>query len=222
MNKILSCVKLDIRLVKPYSKSILFLLVLGIFMGFMFKSSETLSSYFMMMIMLVISYPFAIIDKNHLDILYGTLSLSKKSIVIGRYLFVLLLTIVCAILSIVCSLILSSIIKEEIVISQLLLIVCSMFTVLSLVISLQYPIYFKYGYTKAKMIAMIPLFTVFAIIIMVPSIAKLAGWNLSLTNLFDNLTSNAHLLCIGLIFIGLMFLLISYFISYKLYNKKDI
>lgn len=221
MKKVLSCVGLDVKLVKPYAKSVLFLLALGIFMGLMFKSSETLSSYFMMMVMLVMSYPFAVIDKNHLDVLYGTLSVSRKSIVIGRYVFVLILITVCGLLAFGSSLALSAIIGEELIIPQLLVMLCALFMTVSLVVALQYPIYFKLGYTKAKMAAMIPLFIVFALIVMIPTLAKLANWNVSLTSLLEGLAQHTAALSIGALLTGMIFLTVSCFVSYKLYLKKD-
>lgn len=221
MNKVLSCAGLDFKLVKPYTKSVLFLLALGIFMGFMFKSSETLSSYIMVMIMLVMSYPFAVIDKNRLDILYGTLSISRKAIVIGRYVFVLIFIAACTLLSFGCSVILSAIVKEEIVLSQLLLLTCVLFAAVSLVVALQYPIYFKLGYAKAKIVAMIPLFIIFSLIILIPTIAKLANLNFFLTGMFESLAQHAVILSISALLVGLIFLGISCYVSYKLYEKKD-
>lgn len=222
MNKTLSFVRLDFNLIKPYATGILCLLVLGIAMGFGFKSTSTLASYFMMSLMLIMSYPFAVGDKNGLDTLYGTLSLSKKNIVTGRYLFVLMLEIICVVLAFFCSWILSIVISTEFILANELFTLSLLSGVFSLIVSIQYPIYFKYGYNKAKILALIPLFIVFITIIQLPTLAKLFNWDFTWDTLLTNTMGNPFLMYVAPVVAGLVILFLSCLISSHIYAKRDI
>lgn len=222
MNKTLSFVGLDFNLIKPYKISILFLLGLGIAMGFGFKSTSTLASYFMMSLMLIMSYPFSVGDKNGLDTLYGTLSLSRRTIVIGRYLFVLILEVTFAALALFCSWILSIVISAEFILINELFTLSLLSGAFSLIVAIQYPIYFKYGYNKAKIIALIPLFIVFLAVIQLPTLAKLFDWNFTWDSLLTNIMGNPFLMYVVPIVAGLVLLVLSCSISCGIYAKRDI
>lgn len=222
MNKILSFIKLDMRLIKPYMKSVLILFCAGIFMGVMFKSGETLSSYFMVMLILIMSYPFAVIEKNNLNVLYGTLSMDRKTVVIGRYLFAFLFAAVGAVLAFFCSWILTAAFRQEFDIGVNIFTVCLTFALFSLVVGLQYPIYFKLGYCKAKAAALVPLFIVFGIFLMIPTLSNLLNWDISLSGMFESIIKYPTAMSIVFFFGGLLLLGISCFVSFKLYQKKDI
>lgn len=222
MSKLISFVRLDFHTIKPYKNSILIIIILGIGMGFGFKSASTLSSYFMMFLMVIMSYPFSIGDKNGLDTLYGTLPLNKKNIVAGRYLFVLMLEIIFVFLALLCSFALSVVCNLEFILSQELLVLCLCSVVFSIVVAIQYPIYFKLGYNKAKFIALIPLLAVFLIVIQLPMLVKLFNLNFSLEVLFANIAEKPLLMCLIFVATGLFVLAISCKISQKFYIKRDI
>lgn len=222
MKQVLSFIKLDLRLIKPYMKSVLILFGAGIFMGIMFKSGEILSSYFMVMLILVMSYPFAVIEKNNLNILYGTLSIDRKTIVIGRYLFALLFAAAGAALSFLCSWLLSAALGQGFDAGANIFTVCLTFALFSLVVGLQYPVYFKLNYTKAKAAAYIPLLIVFAVFLIIPTMSNLLNWDISLTGIFESIIKYPVAASLGFLFGGLLLLGTSCFISYKVYEKKDI
>lgn len=222
MNKTFSFVALDFRLIKPYRISILLLLILGIVMGGWAKSVSTLSSYFMVSLMLIVSYPFSISDKNGLDTLYSTLALKRKTVVIGRYLFVLILEVIFIILAFICSLALSIVTKTEFILSEMLFILSMLSCIFSLVIAIQYPIYFKYGYNKAKILSLVPLFIVFLAIIQLPTLAKLFNFNFSWDTIITIIMKNTFLIYIVPVVLGLILLAFSCSMSCKIYTKRDL
>lgn len=222
MNKVLSFVQLDLRIIKPYLKSVALILALGIFMVFMFQSVDFILTYFIMMLIIYTSYPFVIGEKNNLDILYSTLSLDRKTIISGRYIFVLLFALGGIVLSFFSSWIMSAILRQEFESVSMLTISALMFCAFSFVVGFQYPIYFKFGYTKAKMIALIPMFAMFALIVFVPTMANLMGFEITLTDLFSGILGFPAASILGFFFGGLVLLGISGVISYKLYKGKDI
>lgn len=221
MDKVISFVKLDLRLIKPYAKSILILFGLGIIMGIGSKSGESMSAYFMTLLILVMSYPFAVMEKNNLNLLYGTLTMNKKTVVFGRYFFVILLAVLGAALSFVCSSIITMVFGKQFIWADNIFMLCLSVAVFLVVISFQYPLYFKYGYTKAKMASYIPLFIIFIVILFIPLLSDLLGHSISLTGIFANLIAYPVISCISMLLIGFLAVVFSCFISYKIYGKQD-
>lgn len=222
MTRIFSFTALDFRLIKPYMKSMLLYVVLGIAMGIGFKSSSILATFFIVSLMLVMSYPFAISEKSDLDILYATLSLNKKSVVIGRYLFALCLTVLFFVLSFVGSIVLNTILGIEFNAGESIATLCLLSGVFMLILAFQYPIYFKYGYTKARFITLVPMFIVFLFAAQIPIIVRYLGWSDSLEGLLTILENNPYLLSIIPLVLGLITLVVSCSISCRIYTKKDI
>lgn len=222
MNKTLAFTGLDFSLIKPYSKSTGLLLALGIGMGVFFKSPTTLSSYFMMALMLIMSYPFAVGEKGGLDTLYGTLSVSRKNVVAGRYLFAVALELIFTLLSLCCSWALAIVLKTEFILPEMLATLSILSFAFSLIVSLQYPIYFKMGYTKGKMLALVPFFAVFLIGLQIPTLAKMLGWEFSIETVLNSLMENPIIVYVAPISLGLILLTLSCLLSCKIYAKRDI
>lgn len=221
MNKTLAFTGLDIHLIKPYTKGILGLLALGMVMGYALKSASILSSFFAMAFMLVLSYPFAVGEKNSLDTLYGTLSLSRKNVVVGRYVFVILLEVIFGAMMLLCSWVMSFLLGAEFIPSGEIFSLSLLSGVSSLVIAVQYPIYFKLGYNKAKPIALIPLFLVFLAILQLPSLAKLLNWDFSWETIVRSMIISPYLMNLVIPGLGLILLALSCALSCRIYTRRD-
>ena len=222
MNKTLSFMGLDFSLIRPYVKSILFMLGLGVAMGGGLKSTTTLSSFFMFSLILIMSFPFAVGDKNGLDILYSTLPINRRNVVVGRYLFVLTLEVVFFALALLCSWLLSMVLGVEYILASELFTLCLLSGAFSLVVAIQYPIQFKFGYNKAKIGGLIPLFMVYLVIILLPTLSKVFGFDFSWDGVLVKLMENVTLLCVASVLAGLMLLAVSCRVSCGIYAKRDI
>jgi hypothetical protein len=220
MNKALAFAALDFRLIKPYIKSMLLFPVLGVILSISLKSTSILETYFMVALLLMISYPFTIGEKNGLDILYGTLPLARRTVVLGRYLFVLALEIVLATSGLLCSWLLSQLVGSAWFISEKMAIVCVSSCVLGIIAAFQYPVYFKFGYTKARLVAQMPLLLVSLAVIRLPTLLKQIRWNTQLDAL---LTGHRLVLLYSLpVIAGLAALALSCAFSCRIYQGKDI
>lgn len=222
VHKTLAFTGLDFNLVKPYSKSTGLMLVMGIGMGIFFKSPTTLSSYFMMALMLIMSYPFAVSEKGGLETLYGTLSLSKINVVTGRYVFAIALELIFAVLALLCSWVLAVVLKMAFILPEMLAVLSVLSFTFSLIVAFQYPIYFKMGYTKGKILALVPFFAVFLIGLQIPTLAKMLNWDFSLETILTGLMENPFIMYVVPVSLGLILLTVSCFISCKIYTKRDI
>lgn len=221
MRKTLSFVGMDLRALKPYRTSIFILFVLALGMGFFFKSIDTLSSYLMMVLILLMSYPFSISEKNGLDTLYATLSINRKTIVKGRYLFALSCEVVCVALTILFSWIMTLFIEIKFDFAGTLFSLSLLSSVFSLLVAIQFPVYFKYGYSKAKFLALVPLFIVFIGIIQLPLLTRLLSIEFEWSNI-SFAASDIPVVMYVPVIIGLALLWLSCILSSRIYAKRDI
>lgn len=222
MNKVLSFIGLDMRLMKPYMKSAAVMLGLGIVLGIVLKAGEMVLSMSTVMLLLVMQYPFAVAEKGKLDTLYGTLTVDRKTVVTGRYLFAVLFALAGVIISFACSILITYALSKEVDFTAYAFIMCLIFSVFLVVIGFQFPVYFKYGFTKGRMFAYIPLFAVFILIAVVPLLGNMFNLNMTLEGMFKNLINHAVISCLVSLAIGIAVLIVSCFISYRIYERKDI
>lgn len=222
MSKTLSFVGLELRSLKPYRTSIFILFVLALGMGFFFKSTDTFSSYLMMILMLLMSYPFSIGEKNGLDTLYATLSINRKTVVKGRYLFAIAAEVACIALSILFSWVMTLFIEIKFDIAGTLFSLSLLSSVFSLLVAIQFPVYFKYGYSKAKILALIPLFIVFIGIIQLPLLTNLLGIEFAWSNISFAVSDIPVVMYFLPVIIGLALLWLSCILSGRIYAKRDI
>lgn len=223
MNRIAHFVYLDFYTINPYKKTLYLLILVGLVMGVVIESVSTLPAIIMMGLLVVMSTPFSIGEKNGLDTLYATLPLTRKSVVTGRYAFAFCMEMVGAIFVLLISVALSVIFTIDLNVTEILSSLCLLLAVFSLVISLQYPLYFKLGYTKAQPFTYI-LFTISILAITVWSsgiaenFAPLSGLN----TLREGLSANPYLMYGLSVGIGFLFLALSCWLSCRLYQKRDI
>ena len=99
---------------------------------------------------------FSICEKNKLNKLYGVLPIGKQQIVIGRYLFTLAFGILNGVIGVVLTLILAYALNINISSLTFMTYLSASFLVFCLFVSVQFPFYFKYQYSKIIAIAILP------------------------------------------------------------------
>jgi ABC-type transport system involved in multi-copper enzyme maturation permease subunit len=138
--------------------------------------------------------------------LYVVLGVSRKTVVLGRYLFVILLNIGCILFSFVVATfgVLGARVLNVFEYSEgnsfgaVLVLSCIMF----LVQLIQIPIYFKLGYMKAKFLTVLPFALIGGAFGLVASIAKTGSSFAMLDNLLGSVLGNEAL------FVGVIILLL--------------
>lgn len=224
MTKLKKAIHLDYITVKPYFtvKNLLIYSVMALFLTTMSDNIASGIGVGLMIATLFVSYPFALCEKSNLDAFYTTLSLNRKTVVLGRYLFTLLLNI-CAVLF---SFILataglltakvagfsSGIGGEGYLESTLLL-----SAIFILIQAIQLPVFFKLGYTKAKILSVVP----FAVL--------MAGYMalMAMQNISTGLANTLEILLVSGLFIPLILIImvaiviISYGLSVAFYKKRE-
>lgn len=145
-----------------------FMIAMFCFMG---SSIITLGITVAWFVALVMTNIFVIQEKNNLERLYASLSLDLENIIYGRYLFIFTNYVAALVVSIIIG-VCASLFRNVPVSFMEILTACSVsLLIFSMIMGIQIPIYFKYGYTKAKVRGMIPYLFVLGIIIL-PSFTK--------------------------------------------------
>ncbi|NLJ90514.1 MAG: ABC-2 transporter permease [Clostridiales bacterium] len=222
MNRILSFVKLDYAALKPYIKSIYMFVVIVVFMGLVNDSISLMFTMVMVGLPMILTYPFAISEKNNLDTLYSTLSLDRKDVVVGRYAFVLINEIIAILVLVIVAIIKSNFKPLDMSSEELVLYVCILSMFFSFIVSFQYPILFKLGYSKAKLYTYIPMMIIFFLIGLFPSIVQRLNLNIDLEAVGHMIFTNLVPISLLTFSLGIIFLVLSALISMKIYEKKDI
>ena len=224
MAKILSFIKLDFITIKQ-NLSTRNLIVMAIVFTVVTLSSAGSGmaglSIFIVYASLFATFPFAIGEKCDIDNLYVSLSLKRETVVLGRYLFVIFFDVIAGIVAFAYAYIMYTILSFEFDMREALIVILVMLIICSIIQTIQVPIFFRLGYSKAKLYAFLPFAGLIAF-------SALSASVFVKTNFVER---NAHLLAwvannqfiaglIGLlIWLGIM--MISYRVAVMLYKKRD-
>lgn len=219
MNKIFAFINLDWNTQKLYMKQMLILIVVGLVISISSKNTLSLQMLIGLGALIFVSYPFAIGDKTKLDIFYCTLPINRKIVVKARYLGASAILIIASLLGIGASSAINPIIKAKSSLDMQLIVLAILIIYLSLMFSVQTPLYFKFGYEKSKLITYFPI-VVFALLS--GAISMLGSQTLkTLIHIFNEIYEKPVLALGGTLVLASIFILISYRISLNIYEKKE-
>ena len=223
MNKAISFVRLDFITIKPYLtiKNLCLFAGVALIMLVVNNSASGAIGLLMSFAALFSSYPFAIGEKSNMDVLYTTLSINRNTVVLGRYLFALILDLLAGLFTFIFSFAVLTILQKSFGGTEAMVTILVLFLLFSVIQAVQLPIYFKLNYTKAKFVAYIP-FIVLPLAIMAGSRFFNDLFSLDqIAGLFASAAANpltAVLLCLA-IWVGII--ATSYRVSVALYQKRE-
>ena len=222
MSKLREFVKLDYFTVKPYF-TVKNLLIYGAMVLFLSIMSANISAGISIGVMLATmhtGYPFIAGEKCNMDALYVTLSAGKKTVVLGRYIFTLLLNI-CVVLAVfafsIIVMLAYGIFGHEFQVAvsgDVLLFMPALFMALQAV---QLTLYFKFGYAKAKFASIIPFAALMAgYIVLTGFLGGISGAAETLDNIFAD---RFVYIAVGAAFLVIVFA--SYRLSLAFYKNRE-
>ena len=225
MDKLKSFVWLDFVTVKPYffGKNILVFVATALFMTVTSGSISSGIYVGMMLGTLFIGYSFAVGEKSDMDALYITLSVNRKTVVLGRYIFTLLLNV--CVVAFVCSVALVGLPIARLVgiggdgVGDALWTGVLLAALFAVVQAIQLPIFFKYNYAKAKVISIAPFVALMAAFVAFTTIAKGTETVNRVTGFIVNLNLSWLIVCAVLALVIIM--LGSYKLSLSFYKKRE-
>ncbi|NLG10659.1 MAG: ABC-2 transporter permease [Coriobacteriaceae bacterium] len=227
MDKIKSFIKLDYITIKPYL-SVKNLLIFGCIMVFLTAMSGNLASGLgvgMMLGTIYLGYPFALGEKSNMDALYTTLSVDRKTVVAGRFAFIFLFNLC----SIIAALVIAAITlfiagkldfnANGVETLVAIVMIAALFAVIQL---FQLPVFFRYGYTKAKLLTFMPFIALMVGYFLISGFAgQLFGDLQFILSVGNFLAANQMLIIVLIILAMLLATFISYRISVKAYAKRE-
>jgi len=158
MNKAFGFMRLDLITVKPYLtyKNLLIFVGVALIMTVSNMSAGAAIGLLMAFFAIYAGYPFAIGEKSGIDALYVTLSIKRNTVVLGRYLFAVVLDICAGLFAFIFYFITLTITQNRFDCLEILSTILVLFLTFSAIQAIQLPIYFKLGYTKTKFLAYLP------------------------------------------------------------------
>lgn len=223
MNKALSFIRLDFITVKPYLtlKNLIIFIVVALIMIINSGVSASAIGILMVYSALYVTYPFAVGEKNGIDALYTTLSIKRSTVVLGRYLFALVVDICSGLFAYILSFALFTVLQEGFNAWESLLITLVMFLVYSVLQAIQLPIFFKLGYTKAKFFSYLPFVGFPLVILVFTNFLKDTFSIEQVADFFEWFAANPLIAVLfgAILWLGLM--VISYQTSLGYYDKRE-
>lgn len=209
-------IKLDFISIKPYFtlKNLLIMTVLAFVYTKLMNSPSMIISITMIFAMLFSSYPFLIGENSGIDGLYRIFGINPKDVVIGRFTLAGLIYIATSIIGIIYYMLLT-LVSDLVFTKEIFLFILTNFLVYGLITSIQYPIFFKYGYTKAKTFAFLPIF-------IIGILGMLGGFLIEdLDSVFNFIDSHIELFLGISIIVVIIVILLSIILSIKFYKRRD-
>ncbi|MCL2135623.1 MAG: ABC-2 transporter permease [Candidatus Bathyarchaeota archaeon] len=224
MTNLKNFIQLDFMTVKPYFtvKTLLIISMVILFQTIMTGSVFSGIGVGALLGTLFMGYPFVFAEKNNLDTLYATLSVKRKAVVAGRYLFALLLnggTILFAFVLASVGLYFAGAVGFSyniIGVSQIepWIMLAALFIGIQ---AIQLPIYFKVGYVKAKFLSIVPFVALIAGYFMFLNVSDVST---GFIGFFDKLVVTGLVVpAIVVVLVGIMF--VSYGLSVGFYEKRE-
>lgn len=223
MNKTLSFVRLDFITIKPYLtvKNLLLFFVVALILNINAESSASTISFLMVYAAIFISFPFAVGEKNGIDALYAVLSIKRRTVVLGRYLFALIIDVCAGLMAFVLSFLVMFVMQKGFNTQEVLITMLVTLLICSLIQAIQLPIFFKLGYTKAKFITYLPFLGLFLVFLVLAWLIKAVDLAKQPADFFGWFAANPLIAVLigAVIWLGIM--AVSCQASCRYYNKRD-
>ena len=215
MRNIWKLAKLDFSLVKPYVKTICFTMVLPVVFAAINRSLLTGISFAMCFIAMTTGYTFSITEKNAMERLYGFLPIQKRDMVIGRYIFIIIMGITALIFSLVAHPVILTILGETISIFDFISAAAIGIFLFALYTVFQLPGYYKLGSIKGRVFMYIPVAGFLITLLLITKIP--AGKR----KLLITVINSPVLLMLLVIMLVVIMYVISILVSIKILKNKE-
>ena len=215
MSNIWKSAKLDFSLVKPYVKTICFTMILPVVFVVVNRSLLTGISFAMCFTAMTTGYTFSITEKNSMERLYGILPIRKSDMVIGRYIFIIIMGLIALIFSLVAHPVILTILGETISIFDYISAAVIGIFLFALYTVFQLPGYYKFGSIKGRVFMYIPVAGFLITLLLITKIP--VGEN---KLLFTVINSPVLLMLLAVIFVIAMYV-VSILVSIKILKNKE-
>jgi len=220
MKNINSLLKLDFYTMKGLHIRLFVMFIVSLIIG-SFSGPNIVIIINLFGLIFVISGFYQVAHQSNFNKLYSILPVRKSEIIKGRYLFILSYLLLLSLIAFILFCILSYVMNKQGMLIQGITTLSLSIILTSLVISIQLPVYFKFEYTKASFLVIVPFLIIFALgNAAVAHLLKVEGFVDKVRNLITYFENNIFLLLISSIGICLCFMLLSCYVSILIVRKK--
>lgn len=215
MSNIWKSAKLDFSLVKPYVKTICFTMVLPVVFAAVNCSLLTGISFAMCFIAMTTGYPFSITEKNSMERLYGILPIPKSDLVIGRYVFTIIMGLTALVFSLIAHPVILTILGETIRTIDIISAAATGIFLFALYTVFQLPGYYKLGSIRGRIFMYIPVAGFLITLFLITKIPADEGMLI-----YNVINSPVLLMLMAVIFVVAMYV-ISILVSVNILKNKE-
>ena len=205
-------IKKDLAMIKSNFKLLAVLIVVYAIMGLMDKMDISFILPFMCVMIMISSFSYD--NFNRWDAYSISLPNGRKNSVKSKYITTILMTLVVSIITIILSFIISYVNTQTINYEQILVTMFGTIFGTLLVLTIMYPIIYKFGVEKARI-------GIFLLVFGIVIIGSLLANFVNLSNILKSLSFLEDYLIIILIIVAIIMVYGSYKISEKIFNKKE-
>ena len=209
--------KLDLLSIKPYLtiKNLIILIGLGTLYGVLSKNPAFVLATVQMFAILFSGYPFMVGEESGIDPLYKLFSISSKDVVKGRYLLATVSVIIMLVVGVIMAMLIGIAYPMQDLFYSLLLAAPCIGLISLIIIFIEYPIYFKYGYKKGKTLTAVPV-----LLLAIGAVCS-TYFHESLISILQFLVMNPFVAMGIICIIFFVIVVVSLKLSHKLYAKRD-
>ena len=209
--------KLDLLSIKPYLtiKNLIILIGLGTLYGVLSKNPAFVLATVQMFAILFSGYPFMVGEESGIDPLYKLFSISSKDVVKGRYLLATVSVIIMLVVGVIMAMLIGIAYPMQDLFYSLLLAAPCIGLISLIIIFIEYPIYFKYGYKKGKTLTAVPM-----LLLAIDTVCS-TYFNESLKSILQFLVMNPFVAMGIICIIFFVIVVVSLKLSNRLYAKRD-
>lgn len=220
MAKTLMLSRLDYMTVRPYLswKNILIILASSLIVTVSTKDTTMLFGMVTMFGTLMSINTFAVGEKNGIDTLYATLTLTRKQIVLGRYVFCYIVALAFAAVALLLGLALSLALSLPFNLAEMLAILAVCLGLFVTLQNVQLPIFFKLGYTRGRMATYVPILGLPALVFLISYLAKRPFFE----PIAQFVSNNTTWLIVGAVVLFFVGCAVSCALSIRFYGKRDL
>ncbi|MBD5535672.1 MAG: ABC-2 transporter permease [Lachnospiraceae bacterium] len=216
MNDTLKATRLDFALIKPYMKNICLTMAIPVAFAALNRSLMTGISFAMCFIAMTAGYTFSVSEKSGMDRLYGILPISKKNLVLGRYLYTCSMGLLAFLFSIIIHPIVLKALGETVQPVDICLAAILGILMFTLYTVFQLPGYYKFGSINGRIFMYIPVVGFLAILLFVSKL------DVTSNPIFAALTGNPIISVIILVLVCIIAYLLSIILSIKIVQRKEV
>lgn len=216
MSNILKFTRFDVALVRPYFKTICFTLLIPIAFAVINRSLLTGVSFAMSFIAMTTGYTFSITEKNNMERLYGILPVRKSELVVGRYVFVLIMGVLSLLVSLVAQPLVLKAVGVEVGVYDIITVAITGIFLYALYTVFQIPGYYKFGSIKGRVFMYIPVVGFLVILLLFSNIPSLRD------SLVSTVVSSPVLLTLLVFSAVIVMYTVSILFSIRIMKNKEI